>query len=153
MLPQLRTAVAAKLSGPAPFSVIVDNSTSGRFTASSNWGTSSWSSQKYGADYRYANPVLASDSAWYKVNIPSTGNYLIDCRYPADAGYNNSTPYVIAASGGNQTVVVNQRANGATWRNLGTFHITAGDKNVVGVSRWTSGTGYVIADAIRVRNS
>jgi hypothetical protein len=152
MLPQLRTAVAAKLSGPAPFSSIVDNTTSGRFTASGNWGTSTYSSQRYGSNYRYANPVLASDAAWYKVNIPSTGNYLVDCWYPALPGYNNSTPYVVAASGGNQTVVVNQQANGGQWRNLGTFHITAGDKNVVGVSRWTSGTGYVIADAIRVRN-
>jgi len=151
-LPQLRTDVAAKLSGGTPFSTIVDNATSGRFTASGNWGTSSWSSQRYGANYRYANPVLASDAAWFKVNIPSSGNYLVDCWYPADAGYNNATPYVIAASGGNQTVVVNQRTNGGAWRNLGTFNITAGDKNVVGVSRWTSGTGYVIADAIRVRN-
>jgi hypothetical protein len=153
-LPQLRSAVASKLNDntPAPFSVIVDNTTSGRFSASSNWGTSSWSSQRYGANYRFANPYTGgSDAAWYKVNIPSSGNYLIDCRYPANSGYNNSAPYVIVASGGNQTVFVNQRANGATWRNLGTFYLTAGDKNVVGVSRWTSGTGYIIADAIRVR--
>ena len=33
------------------------------------------------------------------------------------------------------------------------FNLAAGDYNVVGVSRWTSGTGYVIADAVRVRNS
>ena len=36
------------------------------------------------------------------------------------------------------------------WRVLGTFNLTAGDANKVAVSRWTSGTGYVIADAIRV---
>ncbi len=152
MLPGLRSDVAAARAGGS-FSVVVDNATSGRFTASSNWGTSSYSSQKNGADYRFANPVLASDSAWFKVNIPSAGNYLIDTWYPANSGYNNSTPYVIAASGGNQSVVVNQQANGGTWRNLGTFNLAAGDYNVVGVSRWTSGAGYVIADAVRVRNS
>ena len=42
-----------------------------------------------------------------------------------------------------------------TWRGghlAGTsFNLAAGDYNVVGVSRWTSGTGYVIADAIRIR--
>ena len=37
------------------------------------------------------------------------------------------------------------------FNNLGTFNLSAGDYNVVGVSRWTSGTGYVIADAIRIR--
>ncbi|MGW5490474.1 golvesin C-terminal-like domain-containing protein, partial [Streptosporangium sandarakinum] len=30
------------------------------------------------------------------------------------------------------------------------FSLNAGTYNVVGVSRWTAGTGYVIADAVRV---
>jgi hypothetical protein len=152
MLPGLRSDVAAKLAGGS-YSTIVDNATAGRFTASANWGTSTWSTDKYGADYRYANPVLASDSAWFKVNIPSTGNYFVDVRYPADPGYNSATPHVVVTSSGNQTVIVNQTANGGAWRNLGTFNLSAGDYNVVGVSRWTSSTGYVIADAVRVRNS
>jgi len=149
MLPQLRSDVAAARN--TGINTIVDN-TSARFTASGNWGTSSFHSEGYGADYRFANPVAASDPAWYKVNIPSSGNYLVDAWWPADPGYNNATPYVIAASGGNRTVTVNQQANGGKWNNLGTFSLAAGDYNVVGVSRWTSGTGYVIADAIRVRS-
>jgi len=150
MLPELRTAVAEKRAG-GTFSTIVDNSTAGRFTASGNWGTSSFSDQGYGPDYRFANPVAASDAAWYKVNIPSSGNYLVDARYPSDPGYNNSTPYVIVTSSGNQTVTVDQRSGGGIWDNLGIFNLVAGDYNVVGVSRWTSGSGYVIADAIRIR--
>lgn len=152
MLPGLRSDVAAVLAGGS-YSTVVDNATAGRFTASANWLTSSWSSQKNGADYRYANPVLASDTAWFKVNIPSAGNYMVDVWYPADPGYNTSTPYIVATSSGNQTVAVNQTTNGGSWRNIGTFNLAAGDYNVVGVSRWTSGTGYVIADAVRVRNS
>ncbi len=151
MLPELRTDVAAKLAGGSNFSATIDNTTSGRFTASGNWGTSSYSSQRFGSNYRFANPVSASDAAWYKVNIPSSGSYLVDAWYPANSGYNNLTPYVIVTSSGNLTVNVNQRANGGKWVNLGTFSLASGDYNVVGVSRWTSGTGYVIADAIRVR--
>ena len=45
---------------------------------------------------------------------------------------------------------VNQQANGGSWRVLGTFAMSAGDENKVGVSRWTSGVGYVIADAVRI---
>src|SRR5262245_46545694 len=150
MLPELRAAVADRRAAGS-FSTIVDNSTAGRFTASSNWGTSSFSSQGYGPDYRFANPVAASDPAWYKVNIPSTGAYKVDAWYPDDPGYNNLTPYVIVTTSGNQTVSVNQRTGGGVWDNLGTFNLAAGDYNVVGVSRWTSGTGYVIADAIRIR--
>ncbi|MFD0599088.1 phosphodiester glycosidase family protein [Catellatospora coxensis] len=128
----------------------VDNTTAGRFTASANWGTSTYSSERFGADYRFADPVLASDSAWYKVNIPQTAAYEVSVWYPANAGYNDSTPYIVATTSGNQTVRVNQRVNGGRWVSLGVFNLAAGDANVVGVSRWTAGTGYVIADAVRI---
>jgi hypothetical protein len=135
---------------PPTWSTIVDNTTAGRFTASANWGTSAFSAQRYGADYRFADPVAVSDVAWYKVNIPQTANYEISIWYPANAGYNDSAPFIVAASGGNQTVRVNQRVNGGQWVSIGVFAMTAGDGDKVGVSRWTSGTGLVIADAIRV---
>ncbi|MER7506330.1 N-acetylmuramoyl-L-alanine amidase [Nonomuraea pusilla] len=136
--------------GTPSWSTTVDNTTAGQFSASSNWGTSSYSSQRYGADYRFANPVAASDPAWYQATIPSAGTYKVEVWYPADAGYNSSAPYIVAASGGNQTVYVDQRSGGGSWRSLGTFSLNAGTFNVVGVSRWTSGTGYVIADAVRI---
>ncbi|AVT41428.1 N-acetylmuramoyl-L-alanine amidase [Plantactinospora sp. BB1] len=135
---------------PPGWSQTVDNSTAGRFTAGANWGTSSYSSQKQGADYRFADPVESSDPAWYKVNIPETGSYRVEAWYPADPGYNSSAPYIIATSTGNQTVYVDQRSGGGGWRTLGTFTLPAGDANRVAVSRWTGGTGLVIADAIRV---
>ncbi|BAD40053.1 N-acetylmuramoyl-L-alanine amidase [Symbiobacterium thermophilum] len=138
------------------WSAIVDNTTSGRFRASSNWGTSSWSSQRYGSNYRFAEPKAVSDAAYYKFNIPSTGNYDIYMWYPANSGYNDRTPVVIwqANSAGTGTtpvtVYVNQRQNGGRWVHLGTFRLLAGDREIIAVSRWTSGTGYVIADAFRV---
>jgi uncharacterized lipoprotein YddW (UPF0748 family) len=128
-----------------PFQVIVDGP-----TASANWGSSSFSAQRYGADYRFANPVAASDPAWFRTAIPQTGTYRVEVWYPANSGYNSATPHIVAASGGNQTVNVDQRANGGVWRSLGTFSLAAGTYNVVGVSRWTSTTGYVIADAVRI---
>jgi hypothetical protein len=76
---------------------------------------------------------------------------MVDAWWAADPGYNDATPFVIVTSSGNQTVTRSQRVNGGQWNNLGTFTLAAGDYNVVGVSRWTSGTGYVIADAIRIR--
>jgi hypothetical protein len=47
-------------------------------------------------------------------------------------------------------VSVDQRSGGGQWRVLGTYALAAGTYNVVGVSRWTSATGYVIADAVRI---
>ena len=85
------------------------------------------------------------------MNIPSSGTYLVEVWYPADPGYTDRTPYIIVTTSGNKTVHVNQRTNGGRWVSLGTYSLAAGDYNVIGVSRWTSGTGYVIADAIRIR--
>ncbi len=131
------------------WSQIVDNAEA-RFSASANWGVSTYSAQRYGANYRYANPQAISDAAWYKFNVPATGNYEVYAWYPANSGYNDSTPFVIVTSSGNVTVNVNQRVNGGTWVSLGIFNIAAGDANKVAVSRWTNGVGYVIADAVKL---
>ncbi|MEU6711181.1 N-acetylmuramoyl-L-alanine amidase [Nonomuraea sp. NPDC046802] len=135
---------------PPSWTTTVDNSTSGQFSASANWGTSTYSTQRYGADYRFADPVASSDPAWYSAAIPSAGTYRVEVWYPDDPGYNSSAPYIVAASGGNQTVYVDQRSGGGVWKSIGTFSLNAGTYNVVGVSRWTSGTGLVIADAVRI---
>ncbi|HEX5597605.1 MAG TPA: hypothetical protein VFX61_16540 [Micromonosporaceae bacterium] len=134
-----------------PWSTIVDNTTTGRFSASSGWSKSTNSSQMRGSDYRYATPQESSDPAWYKVAIPQTATYRVEVWYPAKSSYNDRTPYIVVTSTGNKTIHVNQRTNGGRWVSLGTFTLTAGDENKVGVSRWrTAGTGYVVADAIRV---
>ncbi|TDC94251.1 amidase [Nonomuraea deserti] len=138
---------------PPSWTTTVDNATAGQFTASANWGTSTYSSQRHGADYRFADPVSSSDPAWYSATIPSAGTYHVEVWYPSDAGYNSSAPYIVATSSGNQTVYVDQRSGGGSWRSIGSFSLNAGTYNVVGVSRWTSGTGYVIADAVRISRS
>jgi len=93
----------ARLLNPPPggWSAIVDNATAGRFTASANWGTSTYSGQRYGADYRFANPVAASDPAWYKFAIPETGTYRVEAWWPANSGYNNVAPYIVVTTTGN----------------------------------------------------
>lgn len=136
--------------GGDTWSTIVDDATAGAFTASANWGTSSYSSQRYGTGYRFANPEAVSDPAWWTVNLPEAGNYDVSVWYAANAGYNSSTPYLVQASDGQRTVRVDQRSGGGTWRSIGVYPFAAGTSNAVGVSRWTSTTGYVIADAVRL---
>ncbi len=139
-----------QLVAGSSWETIVDNATSGGFTASGNWGVSSFSSQKYGADYRYANPQPVSDAAWFTATIPSAGNYEVFVRYPANSGYNSATPFVVAATGGNAVRNVNQQVNGGTWVSIGTHSLAAGNQPLVGVSRWTNSAGYVIADAVKI---
>ncbi|TDC01016.1 hypothetical protein E1267_33115 [Nonomuraea longispora] len=136
-------------AGGGTFSVVVDNASPG-FTAGADWGTSSFSGQPHGTDYRFAEPVAASDPAWFRAAIPSAGDYRVEVWHPSDPGYNSAAPHIVAASGGNRTVSVDQRSGGGQWRVLGTYTLAAGTYDVVGVSRWTSATGYVIADAVRI---
>ncbi|MEV0390514.1 peptidoglycan DD-metalloendopeptidase family protein [Nonomuraea sp. NPDC050643] len=134
--------------------ITVDNATAGQFSAGANWGTSTWSTQRYGADYRFATPdTTTSDAAWFKASIAAAGAHLVEVWYPADPGYNSATPFLVATTDGTRTVAVDQRANGGRWVGLGTFALAAGDYNVVGVSRWTSQPGYVVADAVRITSS
>lgn len=132
------------------WSAIVDNATSGRFAASGNWGLSSYSANRYGANYRYASPKAVSDAAWFKVNVPATATYEVFAWWASNAGYSSSVPFVVSTTTGYKYVYRDQRVNGGKWNSLGTFTIAAGDANVVGVSRWTSAAGYVIADAVKL---
>lgn len=148
MLPQLRSEVAAALSGTS-WSVVVDN-TSGGFSAGSSWQTSSYSGERYGADYRYATPAEVSDLATYTATIPSSGSYRVEAWFPGVAGYNTATPFIVYTGTGSSTVRVDQSTGGGAWLSLGTYAMTAGTRTVVAVSRWTQGTAYVVADAIRI---
>jgi len=138
------------------WSTIIDNNNTSRVTASANWGTSTYSSQRYGADYFYANPLLSSDPVSYQANIPATASYDIYMWYPANSGYNASTPVIIHQANSTNTgttavtTYVNQQTNGGKWVLLGTYRLLAGDRTLIQVSRWTSSAGYVIADAFKI---
>ncbi|MGI5188806.1 N-acetylmuramoyl-L-alanine amidase [Promicromonospora sp. CA-289599] len=148
MLPQLRSEVAAALAGSS-WSVIVDNTSSG-FAAGGSWLTSSYSAERYGASYRYATPAEVSDLATFSATIPSNGSYRVEAWFPGIAGYNTSTPFIVYTGTGSSTIRVDQSTGGGAWLSLGTYAMTAGTRTVVAVSRWTQGTAYVIADAIRI---
>ncbi|WP_443094365.1 golvesin C-terminal-like domain-containing protein [Phytohabitans rumicis] len=95
-------------------------------------------------------PEEVSDLATYAATIPAAGSYQVEAWYPGIAGYNTSTPFIVYASGGSQVVRVDQSTGGGAWASLGTFSLAAGAQTVVAVSRWTTATGYVIADAVRI---
>jgi hypothetical protein len=134
--------------GPSGWSVIVDNEHAG-FSASGNWVTSS-ASGEYGGSHRHARPVLESDVAWFSADVPAAGRYRIDVWYPQNSANNSRAPYIVAASGGNEPVYVDQRSGGGRWRSIGVFSLPAGKRRVVGVSRWTGTEGWIEADAVRI---
>lgn len=103
-----------------------------------------------GRDYAYASPVAKSDPLWYTVDLPATGRYRVEVRYPASSDNNTQTPYIVATSSGFESVYVDQTTGGDTWKSIGSFDLKAGEKPTVGVSRWTGTQGRVVADGVRL---
>ncbi|WP_273845899.1 NlpC/P60 family protein [Rubrobacter calidifluminis] len=134
----------------ASYSQVVDNATPDRFQASGSWGTSSYSPQKYGTNYRFATPKAVSDAAAFRVRIPASGSYRVYARWPASPGYNPSAPVGIKTASGMEWVRVDETRNGGRWVLLGTFRMNAGDRYSILFSRWTGSPGYIVADAVKV---
>ena len=134
---------------PSPSVITVDNSTPGRFRASSRWQTSRWASGRVGADYRYRAAAFTSDPASYKVPIRAAGRYEVFARIPGN-GYNTKVPYIIHHAGGKSVVHRNVNRDGAKWVSLGTYRFDAKDDWIVQLSCWTNGDGWIIADAIKL---
>ncbi len=145
---------SASKSEAATYSQVVDNSTSGRFSASSKWVKSNYNSQRYGSNYRVLKrPGSTSANAKYKIKTPAKGSYRVFARWPSNAGYNNRTRFAVKTPSGWKKKTVNQRRNGGKWVSLGTYTLAAGDSYRIKVSRKSSGKGYIIADAVRVKRA
>lgn len=129
---------------------VVDNSSS-RFRVSRDWKVSSWSSQKYGRNYRYIRPQSGTGSAKYIFRFPSKGNYAVYAWWPANSGYNSRARYLIRTTSGWKVKVVNQRRNGKRWNYLGTYNMAAGNGSYIRLAKRSGRSGYIIADAVQIR--
>ena len=116
---ELRQYAGAGSPSPAPspptttaYSKKVDNAKAKRFSVGSNWGTSSYSSQRYKADYRFAKPGASYSAASFKVKTPVEDDYAFYGWWPADPGYNDRTVFWICTTGGWVSKTVDQSTNG-----------------------------------------
>lgn len=136
-----------KRINPAPTVVTIDNKHSG-FSASANWGTATWASDKYGDDYRYRNTEAISDAATWTGKLPSSGSWRVDAWWCAASNRATSAPYIVDHSGGSTVVSKDQTVNGGKWNSLGTYTFGSGNQTTR-LSCWTSSGDVVIADAVR----
>jgi|GEM_PF-7085814 len=127
--------------------VTVDNHQSG-FSASSNWNTSTWGTEKLGADYRWRSTQPISDAATWTANLPSSGSWRVDALWTAGTNRSTTAPYIVHHSGGSTVVNRNQQGSGGTWVSLGTYNFSSGQQQVQ-LSCWTTEGFVVIADGVR----
>lgn len=130
---------------------ITDNSTSGRFSASSDWIKSNYSPQRYGANYRVLKrSSSAAGPARWKVDVPACGSYDVFARWPSDPGYTGRATFKVSAVDGVKTKVVNQRQNGGRWIKLGTYKMAGGDGWKVSLASRSTSKGFIVADAVKI---
>ncbi len=126
---------------------IVDNSSSD-FFASANWDTATWSSEKYGSNYRYRITEAINDTATWQVTIPQAGNYSVYAWWTAASDRTTAAPYMVEHASGTTTVYKDQSSNGGQWNLLGTFWFDPGRNDLL-LSCWTTPGEKVVADAIK----
>ncbi len=144
------TATAQTVS---PYEQIVDNADSSRFYAKvGTWSTDNKLQQAYGSDksYRYTRPRVSSYYAWYKVSMPTAGNYDVYAWWPASTSNNDKTVYWVWTTNGWVSKTVSQRVNGEQWVKLGNFPMKAEEDWDISVDYRSSGTGNIIADAVKI---
>jgi hypothetical protein len=139
----------ASTPGQAGYHEIVDNGTRGRFRASRRWRKIHGHGAYFGGA-RYVAARNRSDSARFKLLIPTTGDYTVYARWPAMHTNSNRVPIGVRTTSGLHWSYVNERHHGHRWRRLGTYQLAAGDSWSVLVSRWTRHGGDVMADAVKI---
>ncbi len=128
--------------------IIIDNPSA---TYTGTWTTGTSSTDKYGADYRYANTAATENAtAKWTPNIPTAGSYEVYVWYPMGSNRSTAAPYTIYYNGGNQTYTVNQTVNGGQWILLGTKSFAAGTSGYVKLGNGTGEASKVVmADAVK----
>jgi cell wall-associated NlpC family hydrolase len=149
LLASAMTGVGAE-SAPSRYSQVVDNATEGRFEADDGWVTSSYGSDVYDGDYRVARPADDESFARFKVEIPTTADYVVYTRWPRADDLNDSVPVGVVTTSGVEWRKVNQQRDGGQWVRVGLFRMEAGDDYSIWFSQQASDEGYVAVDAVKV---
>ncbi len=149
ILNDLDAALDQGYTWPDPSAVIVDNSDAGFSIVSGAWSTGTIATDKYGPDYRWKSTVGGDGSgvARWTPQLEREGMYDVSVWYSQGANRAPDAPYTVESLNGEQTVRVDQRANGGRWVLLGRFPMLPGRASV----RLSddAGPSVVIADAVR----
>ncbi|WP_254280804.1 polysaccharide lyase family 8 super-sandwich domain-containing protein [Haloarcula marina] len=129
--------------------ILLDN-TSGEFSTSGNWNTSTSVTTYYGSNYLVENDSSddAGDTAtWsFPSDASSSGPHSVYARWPAAENRADAVPVEVGHDDGTDSLTVNQKANDGLWVKLGTWSFGSGG----GYVQFSGGdTGYTVADAIK----
>lgn len=128
--------------------IIIDNDDAGT-TMVGSWATSTYSSQRYGADYLYSSKGTGEDTFTWNFDLPATGSYHVYVWYSAGSNRATNAPYTIYSKTGAVTQTVNQQENGGRWVDLGVYDFSGGPNKV---TLSDNADNLVIADAVKLEH-
>jgi hypothetical protein len=130
--------------------LILDN-TDATFTGT--WSTGTASTDKFGADYRFAGTSTngTTASAFFTPNIAVRGNYDVFVWHPQGGNRSTNTPVTVVYKSGVISTRINQETDGGQWIQVGTnLPFLPGTNGFVRISNATADDGQVVlADAVR----
>lgn len=131
--------------------VIVDNADTGFSVLAEAWSTASGTGQ-YGTDYRYRSTTLTpAGLVEWRPNLPAAGQYAVDVWYRTAVDRPSNACFTVAHVGGSTDVLVDQRVNGSTWFNIGSWEFAAGTAQAVTLTSAAESGKSIVADAVRFR--
>ncbi|QKG85339.1 hypothetical protein GXN76_13215 [Kroppenstedtia pulmonis] len=145
-LGNIRSDVAKKLAEEKD-TIILDNADpTHEFVG--DWKSSTNQSGYYGKDYQAIADGWGFSTFTWKFNLPTDGDYKVWVHYTSGPDRATNAPYTLHTNQGEVTKTVNQKQDGSTWVELGTFSFNKGANQIV---QSNDADGYVIADAIQLK--
>lgn len=131
--------------------IILDN-TNAEVTFSGTWQTNTSSTDKYLADYRFANTAAGGTAtAIFRPNIGTPGLYNVSIWYPQGSNRATNAPWTVVYDGGSTNLPVDQTSGGGGWRLIAPSRpFQSGTNGYVQLSNDTGYSGKVVlADGAR----
>jgi N-acetylmuramoyl-L-alanine amidase len=131
--------------------VVIDNSDAS-VHVKGTWTRTQTTPGFYGADYLFRNAGDGSSSVTYPFPASSpAGKYTVFAQWSSGPNRASNATYQINSNSGTTPVAVNQKANGGSFQQLGTFDFQPNKGQ--GVTLTDKADGVVVADAIRFLDS
>lgn len=127
--------------------IIADNATPAA-TEVGTW-TTSGSPGFYGTNSQFADTAAGESFITWTLDVDRTGLWEARARWISGTNRANNAPYTVNHAFGEDTVRVDQTANGSTWISLGTFVLDAGP-NTITLTNDAEPGKVVIADAVQL---
>ncbi|MFE6511682.1 RHS repeat-associated core domain-containing protein [Nocardioides sp. NPDC057767] len=131
--------------------MVTDDDTNGLYTATGTWTKASATGQQGTSHRTHAAAAGSTDKFTWTLDVPADGSYTLSAAWPQVSGAATDAKFTLNHGDGAGTDVnftANQTTGAAAWNTLGKVTLSKGEKVTVALA--PSGTGTVVADAVRL---